>query len=79
MELVKELIKTFSNEPSFLSSKRLERFAVFASMLTATIWFMLYHIFKCSLTATDLILIVATWLGYAGFNTIQNRKDKNDK
>lgn len=76
MKLIEEIIKTFSNEPSFLSSKRLERFAVFASMLLATLGFLAYHIFACKLTATDLTIIVATWLGYAGFNTLQNRKDK---
>jgi small neutral amino acid transporter SnatA (MarC family) len=79
MKLLNEILNTFSNKPSLLSSKRIERFAVFASMLFATLGFMFYHIFKCSLNATDLIIIVATWLGYAGFNTVQIKKDKKDE
>lgn len=78
MNILKELLSTFSNKPSLLSSKRIERFAVFSSMLLSTLGFIGYHIFVCSLTATDLILIVATWLGYAGFNTLQINKDKRN-
>lgn len=77
-ELVLEWLRTFSNEPSALSSKRLERFAVFTTMLLLTIIFVVNSIFKCSISAAELIIVVATWLGYAGFNTIQIKKD-NDK
>jgi hypothetical protein len=68
-----ELIKTFSNRPSFLSSKRIERFVVFTTMLSLTISYIILHI--KTIGATDFILVVGTWMAYAGFNIIQNRRD----
>jgi len=78
MQIIKELLLTFSNKKSLLSSKRIERFAIFSVMLLATAIYFGYHIFACTLTSTDLILVVGTWLGYAGFNTVQIRKDKTN-
>jgi hypothetical protein len=78
-EIIKEWLLTFSNQPSSLSSKRLERFAVFTTMLGLTIGFTINAIFKCSISAAEIMIIVAGWLGYAGFNTIQIKKDINDK
>lgn len=74
-ELLTEWFLTFSNKKSNLSSKRIERFAVFVSMLLATITYLFMGIFKCNLAASDLVMIVGVWLGYAGFNTIQIKKD----
>lgn len=70
-----EWLKTFSNKPSFISSKRLERFAVFTTMLSCSIYFLIKAITSCSITATDLMIVIVGWLSYAGFNTIQGRKD----
>lgn len=70
-----ELLLTVSNKKSFFSSKRLERFFGYSSMLLTTIVWLWYHIFKCTLTATDLMMVVGIWLTYAGFNIIQTRKD----
>ncbi len=72
-----EWIKTFSNKASFLSSKRIERFVIFSTMLLLTIVFLGKGIFECSILATDFAIVVTLWLGLAGFNTIQGRKDKN--
>ena len=77
-ELVLEWLRTFSNQPSAVSSKRLERFAVFTTMLLLTIIFVVNSIFKCSISAAELMIVVATWLGYAGFNTIQIKKDNEN-
>ncbi|MFA9215391.1 MAG: hypothetical protein ACEQSR_16385 [Candidatus Methylacidiphilales bacterium] len=74
-ELVLEWLRTFSNQPSAVSSKRLERFAVFTSMLLLSIYFVINSILKCSISAAELMIVVGTWLGYAGFNTIQIKKD----
>lgn len=76
-KIINELINTFSNKPSFLSSKRLERFAVFSLMLLATCTWLAMGIFKCNLSGGDLIMVVGVWLGYAGFNTVQIKKDNN--
>ena len=78
MKIINELINTLSNRPSFLSSKRIERLAVFSLMLLATITWLGMGIFRCNLSATDLVLVVSVWLGYAGFNTVQLKKDNTD-
>ena len=72
-ELIMELIKTFSNEESFFSSKRIERCLVFLTMLTLTVVYVLKNEFKIS--SAELMIIVGGWLGYAGFNTVQIKKD----
>lgn len=76
-EIFNEWIKTFSNKDSFLSSKRIERFVIFSVMLLLTIIFLGKGIFECSILATDFAIVITLWLGLAGFNTIQGRKDKN--
>jgi hypothetical protein len=75
MTLLYELILTFSNKKSLLSSKRIERFMVFTSMLALTWFFLVRAILNCTITSTDLMIVVSLWLGYAGFNTIQVKKD----
>ena len=76
--LFKEILNTFSNKKSFLSSKRIERFLIFTIMLVMTIIFITKAIVACTLGATDFMIIIAGWLGYAGFNTVQIKKDTND-
>lgn len=71
-----EWIKTFSNSSSFLSSKRIERFLVFITMLGASAVFLFKNIFSCGIDSTGLMIVVAGWLGYAGFNIIQGKKDE---
>ena len=76
---IKELINTFSDKPSFLSSKRIERFAIFSSMLIATLIFLSWRILNCNVFgATDLMIVVTGWMMYAGFNTIQSNKNKTN-
>ena len=74
-QLVFEWVKTFSNKSSFLSSKRIERFTIFGVMLSLTIVFIVNSIIKCTLTAVDFTIVISVWLGLAGFNVIQGRKD----
>lgn len=75
LTLIYEWILTFSNKKSLLSSKRIERFLVFTAMLTLSSAFLIKAIWTCTITATDLMIVVSLWLGYAGFNTIQVKKD----
>lgn len=75
LTLIYEWILTFSNKKSLLSSKRIERFLVFTAMLTLSCAFLIKAIWTCTITATDLMIVVSLWLGYAGFNTIQVKKD----
>lgn len=79
MNPIKEFLHTFTNKPSRFSSKRIERFAVFTSMLLATDIFLVMTIFKCSISATDLMIVCGGWLAYAGFNIVQGRKDKDNE
>lgn len=72
-----EWVKTFSNKASFLSAKRIERFAIFSLMLAVTLFFLIKGIIQCQLSAVDFTIVVGLWMGYAGFNTIQGRKDNN--
>ena len=78
MKLISAFLDTFTNKQSRYSSKRLERFAVFVSMLIATDIFLVMAIFKCSISATDLMIVCGGWLAYAGFNIVQGRKDKDN-
>lgn len=72
-----ELIATFSNDLSYLSSKRIERFSVFAVMLAASAAWLFRGVSKCNIGASDLMIVVGGWLAYAGFNIVQGRKDVN--
>lgn len=78
MKLISAFLDTFTNKQSRYSSKRFERFAVFVSMLIATDIFLVMAIFKCSISATDLMIVCGGWLAYAGFNIVQGRKDKDN-
>jgi hypothetical protein len=71
-----ELLNTFSNKKSFLSSKRIERFFIFSVMLILTIIFITKSIIACTLGATDFMIIIGSWLGYGGWTTTQISKDK---
>jgi ABC-type protease/lipase transport system fused ATPase/permease subunit len=74
--LFNEILNTFSNKKSFLSSKRIERFLIFTIMLFLTVIFIIKSIIACTLGATDFIIIIGTWLGYGGWSTVQISKDK---
>jgi hypothetical protein len=74
----KELLLTLSNQKSFFSSKKIERFFAFGTMLLSANVYLWYHIFQCTLTSTDLMIVVGGFLGYAGFSIIQSRKDKTN-
>lgn len=78
MKLINDFLDTFTNKPSRFSSKRAERFFVFASLLLATNVFLWQSILKCSIDATDLMIVCGGWLAYAGFNIVQGRKDKDN-
>tara|TARA_R110000782_G_scaffold223453_1_gene310412 strand:+ start:64 stop:393 length:330 start_codon:yes stop_codon:yes gene_type:complete len=72
--LYTEIKNTFSDKPSSLSSKRIERMLLFMTALIASnAWFWTHH---ASLNAQDLCLYLATNLGYAGFTLVQSQKEK---
>lgn len=73
-KVTKEFYYTFSNEKTFLSSKRIERALLLTAGLWLTIWFVRHNIDR--LSATDFLIIVSPIFGYAGFNTVMHAKDK---
>lgn len=72
-----ELIKTFSNQPSFFASKRIERSFLFTTALVLTIIYFSYHV--KTMQSTDMLLIVGMLFAYAGYTTNIMRKEKLDE
>lgn len=73
---LKELCKTFSNQPSFYSSKRIERAVIFVNanvMLDIMVWWLAKH---DKLDYLGVIGIYAAQMVYAGYQTKQIFKDK---
>lgn len=69
-----EVILTFSNKKSLLSSKKIERFIVFNVFLVLTILYVWKNI--DTLEARDFIEITLVWLAYGGYNSFMNLKDR---
>lgn len=70
----KEVGKTLSNEPSFLSSKRIERFIFVVVYVTLTIFWIWHR--RNEMSAAEFLMVSAPLMVYAGFNTTQIRIDK---
>lgn len=75
-ELVKELLKTLSNEKSLFASKRIERFCLMGSIFTIAIGTWIYLMCMKTLTSTDACIIIVPLLGAAGYNSFRTYKDK---
>lgn len=71
--LASELIKTFSNDPCFFSSKRLERFALFNTALFIVIGYVSRK--WDSLGTDDVLMIAGMLLAGGAWNAVQIRKD----
>jgi hypothetical protein len=69
-----EVILTFSNKKSLLSSKKIERFIVFNVFLVLTILYVWKNI--DDLESRDFIEITLVWLAYGGYNSFMNLKDR---
>ena len=78
-DFLHEFLMTFTDKKSLFSSKRIERFAIFLTMLTASGMFLFKGVLSEKLSAGDLMIVVVGWLGYAGFNTIQGKNKNVDK
>ena len=76
-ELLWELVLTLSHKKSLLSSKRLERFSLFAASLSMCVTYFVLHI--KTITVTEMLLIVGTLLAYAGFTMHKSESEKLNK
>lgn len=72
---LKELAKTFSNEKSHYSSKRIERAFIFMNANIMLDLLVLYLTFKGKLDAMDAIGFYTVQMLYAGYQTKQIAKD----
>jgi len=71
-----EVKKSFSNEPSYFSSKRIERMLLFLTALTASnVWF--WHKYP-DLEYGEIIAYVSVHLGFAGYTMYQTEKSKKN-
>jgi hypothetical protein len=74
LNTLKDLYNTFSNEKSFLSSKKIER-SLFVTTILAMYWtFFILVVLKASIT--DFILFISPLFIAAGFNLLQSEKNK---
>ncbi len=75
---IKELIKTFSQNKSFLSSKKLERFSFISVTEIIILGTFIYLIHAKTLTATDAVILTSPLLLAAGYNLVQTEKEKQN-
>jgi general stress protein CsbA len=68
---------TLSTKPSFLSSKRVERFVFTATVVTITWIINLYNL--GTWTATDHVITLSPLLIAAGYNIVQERNDRKQQ
>jgi hypothetical protein len=74
LNTLRDIYRTFSNEKSFLSSKKIER-SLFVTSILAMYWtFFILVVLKA--TITDFILFISPLFIAAGFNLLQSEKNK---
>ena len=77
LNTLKDIYHTFSNERSFLSSKKIER-SLFVTSILAMYWiFFVLVVLKASIT--DFILFISPLFIAAGFNLLQSEKNKKNE
>jgi hypothetical protein len=77
LNTLKDLYYTFSNERSFLSSKKIER-SLFVTTILAMYWtYFILVVLKASIT--DFILFISPLFIAAGFNLLQSEKNKKNE
>lgn len=72
-----EIVKTFSNEKSFLSSKRIERAILFWAAMFIVLNY--YRMSYEKLSPSDIVLLTTPLFAMGGFNTIMNAKEKKNE
>jgi hypothetical protein len=74
LNTLRDFYRTWSNEKSFLSSKKIER-SLFVTTILAMYWtYFILVVLKASIT--DFILFISPLFVAAGFNLLQTEKDK---
>lgn len=70
---IKEWLKTYSDQPSFFSSKRFERCILFVNSMILLDVFCYKNISK--MTTEEILVIFAAQMVYVGYQVTQIRKD----
>jgi hypothetical protein len=73
-KMIMEWLATFSNENSWLSSKRIERFVFINFGVWLTTFVVIYNRDKFS--ASDNLLLITPLFVYAGFSLTKTEKEK---
>lgn len=73
---LKELNKTFSSQPSYYSSKRIERMIIFLNAVIVFDIMMRWLLIHDKIDAMTAIAIFVTQMGFCGWQTKQIFKDK---
>lgn len=75
-KVVKDIYATFSNDKSFLSSKRLTTGGANISVIALTIFFVIIMTWRNKLEASGFSLVVAPLVAMGAYNVAQTMKDK---
>ena len=77
LNTLRDFYRTWSNEKSFLSSKKIER-SLFVTTILAMYWtYFILVVLKASIT--DFILFISPLFIAAGFNLLQSEKNKKNE
>ena len=69
-----EIRKTFSNEPSYFSSKRIERYLLFMGAFTSVMFYIWTH--TKTLLYTEILALTGALFLYAGYTLNVTQKEK---
>jgi hypothetical protein len=70
----REFVMTFSNQKSLFSSKKMERFVVFWTFLSLTVYYIVKNIHE--MDSLEFIEVIGLWLAYGGYNSMLNLRDR---
>jgi len=69
-----EIRKTFSNEPSYFSSKRIERYMLFTGAFFSLMYYIWTHV--DTLLYTEILALTGAMFVYAGYTLNVTQKEK---
>ena len=78
-KIFKDIYATFSNEKSFLSSKRLTTGGANISVIFLTIFFVIIMTWRDRLDASGFAIVMAPLVAMGAYNVAQTMKDKKNE
>jgi len=74
--IIKELLMTFSQRKSLVSSKKVERFSFIAAAHIICLGTFIHMLLHDTASATEAVILITPLLIAAGFNMVQTEKEK---